>query len=125
VKQAAVYQNLNGVHGMAGWRWLYIICGVMTLPVGVITAIFFPDTPHKTRAFFLSKEERELGIERIRKAGKAAPAPLNFAKVGKTLRSWRESLVLDGKAFMLTTCTGWWLLVLGYVVSPVSWSCGA
>lgn len=26
--QAAIYQNLNGVHGFAGWRWLYVICGV-------------------------------------------------------------------------------------------------
>ena len=26
--QAAVYNNLNGVHGIAGWRWLYIVCGV-------------------------------------------------------------------------------------------------
>lgn len=26
--QAAVYKNLNNVHGIAGWRWLYIVCGV-------------------------------------------------------------------------------------------------
>ncbi len=26
--QAAVYQNLNGAHGLSGWRWLYIVCGV-------------------------------------------------------------------------------------------------
>ena len=29
--QAAVYTNLDGVHGLTGWRWLYIICGVRTV----------------------------------------------------------------------------------------------
>lgn len=26
--QAAVYENLDGHSGLAGWRWLYIVCGV-------------------------------------------------------------------------------------------------
>lgn len=30
--QAAVYTNLDGVNGLAGWRWLYIICGVSLGP---------------------------------------------------------------------------------------------
>jgi ACS family pantothenate transporter-like MFS transporter len=26
--QIAVYKTLDGAHGLAGWLWLYIICGV-------------------------------------------------------------------------------------------------
>lgn len=29
--QAAAYKNLNGVGGMAGWRWLFIIDGKATI----------------------------------------------------------------------------------------------
>jgi ACS family pantothenate transporter-like MFS transporter len=27
--QTAVYKNMNGLHGVEGWQWLYIMCGVM------------------------------------------------------------------------------------------------
>jgi len=30
--QAAVYEGLGGRNGLAGWRWLYIICGVSLPP---------------------------------------------------------------------------------------------
>lgn len=30
--QAAVYENLDGHGGLAGWRWLYIVCGVRWAP---------------------------------------------------------------------------------------------
>lgn len=89
-QQAAVYKGLDGAHGLAGWRWLYIICGVMTIPVGIITAIFFPDTPHKTKVFFLSTEEKELALERVNRAGKAAPEALTLSRVAKVLKSWRR-----------------------------------
>lgn len=29
--QAAIYHNLNNAHGLAGWRWLYIVCGVSAI----------------------------------------------------------------------------------------------
>jgi MFS transporter, ACS family, pantothenate transporter len=64
----------------------------MTVPVGIVTAFFLPDTPHQTRAFFLTKEEKELGLERVQKAGKAAPVPLNWAKVKKILKGWSKFL---------------------------------
>ncbi|KAF7540299.1 hypothetical protein G7054_g1484 [Neopestalotiopsis clavispora] len=119
--QAAVYENLNGIHGMAGWRWLYIICGVMTLPVGIVTAFFFPDTPHTTRAFFLSNEEKELGVQRAHDAGKAPPAPLTFKRILKVLRGWRWPLLVLGYVLYGTSCqnSGYfsiWLKAEGFSV---------
>lgn len=97
--QAAVYENLNGAHGIEGWRWLYIVCGCMTVPVGLATFVVLPDTPYTTKVWFLSAEERELAIERVRRAGKAAPVKIRLATFKAILSSWK-----------------WYGFVIGYVV---------
>lgn len=63
--QAAVYRNLNGVSGRSGWRWLFIIDGVITLPIALYGFLIFPDVPATTRAFYLTQEERDLASTRL------------------------------------------------------------
>lgn len=101
--QAAVYTNLNGKHGLAGWRWLYIVCGCMTVPVGLVTLFCFPDTPHRTRVWFLTPDERQLGLERAARAGKAAPVKITMATFKRIFTRWR-----------------WYVLVLGYILYGTS-----
>ncbi|KAJ5428950.1 hypothetical protein N7445_010404 [Penicillium cf. griseofulvum] len=45
---AGVLGNLDGVHGIAGWRWLFIIEGVITVGISVLAAIFLPNYPAST-----------------------------------------------------------------------------
>ncbi|KXH32763.1 pantothenate transporter liz1 [Colletotrichum simmondsii] len=97
--QAAVYKSLDGAHGHAGWRWLYIVCGCMTIPVGVATLFVLPDTPYTTKSKFLTAKECELAIDRVTKAGKAAPAGVTLATFKRVLLKWR-----------------WYAFVLGYVL---------
>jgi ACS family pantothenate transporter-like MFS transporter len=60
----------------------------MTVPVGFGTFFFFPDTPHKTRAWFLSEAECALAVERVEKAGKAAPVKITFATFKGIFSRW-------------------------------------
>lgn len=60
------------------------------MPVGFATFFFFPDTPHKTHAWFLSKAECELAIERVVKAGKAAPAKITFDTFKRIFSRWSK-----------------------------------
>ena len=71
----------------------------MTVPVGLATFAFLPDTPYTTRAWFLTQAEKDLAIERVRKAGKAAPVKITLATFKRVLGRWR-----------------WYAFVLGYVL---------
>ncbi|KAI0137121.1 pantothenate transporter liz1 [Xylariales sp. AK1849] len=97
--QAAVYEGLDGAHGLSGWRWLYIVCGCMTVPIGLVTFFVLPDTPYTTRSRFLTAKECEMALERVQKAGKAAPTPVTFQTFKRVFSKWR-----------------WYAFVLGYVL---------
>ncbi|KAK9785531.1 putative Major facilitator superfamily domain-containing protein [Seiridium cardinale] len=53
---AGVLGNLSGAHGIAGWRWLFIIEGVITIVVATTAIFVLPDYPATTR--WLSDEEK-------------------------------------------------------------------
>ncbi|KAI2729631.1 hypothetical protein CBS147333_1797 [Penicillium roqueforti] len=45
---AGVLGNLDGAHGIAGWRWLFIIEGCITVGISLLAAIFLPNYPAST-----------------------------------------------------------------------------
>ena len=51
--------------GLAGWKWLFIILGIITIPIAIFGFIFFPDLPETTTAKWLSEEEKELALTRL------------------------------------------------------------
>lgn len=53
---AGVLGNLNGTHGIAGWRWLFIIEGTITFGVSVISIFLLPNYPTTTK--WLDEEEQ-------------------------------------------------------------------
>jgi ACS family pantothenate transporter-like MFS transporter len=68
--QAAAYRNLSGVGGLAGWRWLYIIDGVITLPVAMIGFALFPGLPSSGRRWWMKQEELDLAVSRLEMDGR-------------------------------------------------------
>ncbi|GME25006.1 MFS transporter [Neofusicoccum parvum] len=55
--------NLHMVHGISGWRWLFIIEGVITVGVAIVAAVVLPDYPANTR--WLTDEERSYAQWRL------------------------------------------------------------
>ncbi|KAL4787103.1 major facilitator superfamily domain-containing protein [Aspergillus varians] len=97
--QAGIHSSLDGHLGVAGWRWMYIICGCMSLVVAFSVWVLLPDYPHNTRAWYLNEEERRLAISRMKNHGRAEISGILNAKLAKRMfGNWR-----------------WWTLCLMYI----------
>ncbi|CAK7215430.1 hypothetical protein SBRCBS47491_002486 [Sporothrix bragantina] len=84
--QAAAYTGLNGVHGLPGWRWLFIIDGVISIGVIIPQAIFYPDVPaRQTPGYVFSEAELELARDRNPKEGRVRQGRFTWAQIKRWL----------------------------------------
>jgi MFS family permease len=60
---AAVFNTVDGNHGLSGWRWLFIIEGCLTFGIAVIGMFTLADSPLTTR--WLTPVERQLAHDRM------------------------------------------------------------
>ncbi|KAJ4324615.1 hypothetical protein N0V94_001185 [Neodidymelliopsis sp. IMI 364377] len=60
---AGVFAGMEGKAGLEGWRWLFIIQGLITVFVAILAYFMLPNAPLQTR--WLTQEERELAHSRI------------------------------------------------------------
>ncbi|KAK1988412.1 major facilitator superfamily transporter [Colletotrichum cereale] len=65
VMMAAIYKGLGGIAGLAGWQWVFIIDGIITLPIAFFGFFYFPDVPENTNAQYLSDAEKKLAVGRL------------------------------------------------------------
>ncbi|KAH0840074.1 major facilitator superfamily domain-containing protein [Lanmaoa asiatica] len=129
VLQAAVYQHLGGIDGRSGWRWLFIIDGVITLPIALYGFLVFPDVPATTKAFYLTHEERLLSYDRLEPDHDVIRRPLSWNLAKRVLTRWRWygcSLLFaisgETESFGSNNLMGQWLSAVGgYSVEQVDY----
>lgn len=114
--QSASTTYLDGVHGLAGWRWMFVINAIITIPVGLAGPFIWPGTPEKATSHFLSKEEIELARSRLERVGHSHSSKITWAKIrGVFLNSKFYILVIWDIFFWngsTNTSTGGYLLWL-------------
>ncbi|CAK7565427.1 MAG: hypothetical protein SEPTF4163_003344 [Sporothrix epigloea] len=92
--QAAASERLHGVHGLSGWRWLFVIDGLITLPLALLGYAFFPNLPQSgQRTWWLSETEQQLSTDRMKAIGRAGNEPWSRAKLTRILKSWHTYLL--------------------------------
>lgn len=87
--QSAVLAHLDGVDGIAAWRWVFVLDGLITVAVALFGFVFFPDTPYKTRAFYLTADERRRCVQRLVEDGRAETTRFTWSLFLRTLQSWQ------------------------------------
>lgn len=87
--------QMNGLAGLGGWRWIFIIEGVITVCVGIMGYIMlvpFPDANPEKSWGFLNKREVDFVVARVNAdRSDVAVEPFNlvkFLKPGLDLKVW-------------------------------------
>jgi MFS family permease len=60
---AAAIVNMDGIAGLAGWRWIFILEGILTVVVGASLYWILPDSPQT--ASWLEPWERQYLVDRL------------------------------------------------------------
>ncbi|CZS95252.1 related to permease of the major facilitator superfamily [Rhynchosporium agropyri] len=98
--QSGATKNLQGVRGLEGWRWMFIISALMTFPVAIAGVFIWPETPARPNRLFLKESELALAVSRLQK-NKVDVAE----RIGKTRLQFVKEIFTDWKIYALTFWT--------------------
>ncbi|CAB4257042.1 similar to Saccharomyces cerevisiae YAL067C SEO1 Putative permease, member of the allantoate transporter subfamily of the major facilitator superfamily [Maudiozyma barnettii] len=96
--QSAVFSSLDGVNGLAGWRWNFIIDAIISVVVGIIGFYSLPGDPYNCYSIFLTDDEIRLARRRLKEnqTGKS-----DFNKNVFDLKLWK-AIFSDWKIYILS-----------------------
>ncbi len=79
---------MDGIQGYGGWRWIFIIEGIVTVVVAVTSKFFIADWPETAK--FLNMEEREHLLSRLHEdTGYATMDRMDKASTKRVFGDWK------------------------------------
>ena len=79
---------MDGIQGYGGWRWIFIIEGIVTVAVALVSKVLIVDWPEKAK--FLSMKEREHLLARLHEdTGYATMGRLNKISAKRVFGDWK------------------------------------
>lgn len=85
----AILRNFEGKGGMAAWRWIFIIDGIVSIAVGIIGFYMLPGTPTDCYSIFLTDDEIRLLRKRLRKNHTAGRPKVDLLKSLFSIDVWK------------------------------------
>lgn len=96
---AAACLTLDGRYGIAGWRWLFIVEGTVTIGCGLLFALLMPEYPHNAR--LLKPVERDYAVWRLEVEAGEGEAHEDTTTLGSF-----KLAILDGKVWTMVLSMG-------------------
>ncbi|KAK0197980.1 major facilitator superfamily domain-containing protein [Armillaria mellea] len=125
--QAAIYSTLDGRHGLAGWRWLMLIDGIVTIPVALISFVLLPGVPEKSTSLWLSPREKELAQKRVVDDNREPLGKLSYQTFVGLFSTWHWWALValaiffsNADGIMSNSGLSLWLKAIGYDVVKIS-----
>ncbi|KAK7203713.1 pantothenate transporter [Myxozyma melibiosi] len=101
--QSAAYSNLSGHGGLEGWRWLFIICAIITIPCAIVGVLFCPNVPDRCTSRWLSEREKKLAVDRLLRDGFAKTRGVDRSLFMRIFGNWRiYVLFVVGNLYWMT-----------------------
>ncbi|KAJ1323227.1 MFS transporter ACS family pantothenate transporter [Microdochium nivale] len=79
--------RLEGVGGLAGWRWMYIICALITFPVGVLGYFVIPGTLDQPNRWVLNDTDLAVARKRLNRGGHVTKGKFKLVHIKRILAS--------------------------------------
>ncbi|KAF9451973.1 MFS general substrate transporter [Macrolepiota fuliginosa MF-IS2] len=104
---------LKGKGHLAGWQWIFVIEGLMTIILGILAFFFVPDFPDKNR--FLTSEQTKVILDRVeRDRGDSMPDEITLGKILTHLSDW--TLWAYALMFMCSTMPAY---AIGFFITTI------
>jgi len=97
-----VMSNLEGAQGIRGWRWLFIIEGVITIAFAIAAVFILPDYPTNSKR--LTEQERFVATTRLLRVGilvdhkDSKPRLSVYETMRRSVKNWRAWCIATGSA---------------------------
>ncbi|GES62866.1 MFS transporter [Aspergillus terreus] len=98
---AAGIAKMDGVGGQAGWRWIFLLEGIVTVMLGVMCFFCLIDSPKRSGAWLDADEIRYLELQHFIKEGG------HFKEEKKSRVAWKD---------LFAVFTNWRMYLLAYIL---------
>ncbi|KAJ7600811.1 major facilitator superfamily domain-containing protein [Mycena floridula] len=110
---------MDGLGGLAGWQWIFVILGIITVLLGSMGVLYLPDFPDRNK--FLTVEETKYVLERLEiDRGDSLPDTITWPKIRTHLGDW--TIWAHGAMFMCSTMPSYAIaFFLPIILASMGW----